>query len=79
MTVFDPSKVTVVYVLGGPGAGGDWSSVKIDTFRVTDGSSLVGKGTQCERLVEEFGFCHISGINPDLSVPMMVLIGQFSR
>jgi len=39
MTVFDPSKVTVVYVLGGPGAG---------------------KGTQCEKLVEEFEFCHIS-------------------
>jgi len=37
--VFDPSKVTVVFVLGGPGAG---------------------KGTQSEKLVEEFGFCHLS-------------------
>jgi len=37
--VFDSSKVTVIYVLGGPGAG---------------------KGTQCVRLVEEFGFCHLS-------------------
>jgi len=37
--VFDGSKVTVVFVLGGPGAG---------------------KGTQCEKLVEEFGFCHLS-------------------
>ncbi|KAF9475328.1 UMP-CMP kinase [Pholiota conissans] len=36
---FDKSKVTVVFVLGGPGAG---------------------KGTQCGRLVEDFGFCHLS-------------------
>jgi len=36
---FDNSKVTVVFVLGGPGAG---------------------KGTQCARLVEHFGFCHLS-------------------
>jgi len=35
----DNSKITVIFVLGGPGAG---------------------KGTQCERLVEEFGFCHLS-------------------
>ncbi|KAJ8515534.1 hypothetical protein ONZ45_g7075 [Pleurotus djamor] len=33
--VFDSSKVTVIFVLGGPGAG---------------------KGTQCARLVEDFGF-----------------------
>ncbi|KAJ4488272.1 UMP-CMP kinase [Lentinula aciculospora] len=33
------SKVTVIFVLGGPGAG---------------------KGTQCARLVEDFGFCHLS-------------------
>jgi UMP-CMP kinase len=37
--VFDNSRVTVIYVLGGPGAG---------------------KGTQCVRLVEDFGFCHLS-------------------
>ncbi|KAJ3761854.1 UMP-CMP kinase [Lentinula raphanica] len=37
-TAFD-SKVTVIFVLGGPGAG---------------------KGTQCARLVEDFGFCHLS-------------------
>ncbi|KAF8448088.1 UMP-CMP kinase [Boletus edulis BED1] len=36
---FDASKVTVIYVLGGPGAG---------------------KGTQCGRLVEDFGFSHLS-------------------
>jgi len=38
-TTFDGHKVTVIFVLGGPGAG---------------------KGTQCARLVEEFGFCHLS-------------------
>jgi len=36
---FDHHKVTVIFVLGGPGAG---------------------KGTQCGRLVEDFGFCHLS-------------------
>lgn len=39
MPVFDNTKVTVVFVLGGPGAG---------------------KGTQCERLVKDFNFCHLS-------------------
>jgi len=38
-TVFDSKKVTVVFVLGGPG---------------------VGKGTQCERLVRDYGFVHLS-------------------
>jgi len=37
--IFDHQKVTVIYVLGGPGAG---------------------KGTQCGKLVETFGFCHLS-------------------
>jgi len=36
---FSNSKITVIFVLGGPGAG---------------------KGTQCEKLVREFGFCHLS-------------------
>ncbi|TKY89116.1 hypothetical protein EX895_001647 [Sporisorium graminicola] len=36
---FDSSKVTVVFVLGGPGAG---------------------KGTQCARLVQDYGFVHLS-------------------
>lgn len=36
---FSPSDVTVVFVLGGPGAG---------------------KGTQCAKLVSEYGFTHLS-------------------
>lgn len=36
---FSQDKVTVVFVLGGPGAG---------------------KGTQCERLVNDYGFVHLS-------------------
>jgi len=37
--VFDDKKITVIFVLGGPGAG---------------------KGTQCAKLVQDFGFCHLS-------------------
>ncbi|KAF3061447.1 Uridylate kinase [Daldinia childiae] len=37
--VFSPDDVTVIFVLGGPGAG---------------------KGTQCERLVAQYGFAHLS-------------------
>lgn len=37
---FSDESVTVVFVLGGPGAG---------------------KGTQCERLVNDYGFVHLSG------------------
>lgn len=37
--LFDPSKVKVIFVLGGPGSG---------------------KGTQCARLVEQWGFVHLS-------------------
>ncbi|KAJ9124247.1 UMP-CMP kinase [Naganishia vaughanmartiniae] len=37
--VFEKSKVTVIFVLGGPG---------------------VGKGTQCEKLVKDYGFVHLS-------------------
>jgi len=36
---FSPDKVSVVYVLGGPGAG---------------------KGTQCEKIVRDYGFRHLS-------------------
>lgn len=38
--MFDPAKVKVIFVLGGPGSG---------------------KGTQCARLVEQWGFVHLSG------------------
>lgn len=37
--LFDPNEITVIFVLGGPGAG---------------------KGTQCEHLVRDFGFKHLS-------------------
>lgn len=40
--VFDKSKITVIFVLGGPG---------------------VGKGTQCEKLVKDYGFVHLSGMS----------------
>jgi len=36
---FSPENVSVIYVLGGPGAG---------------------KGTQCENLVRDYGFTHLS-------------------
>ena len=36
---FSPNKVSVIFVLGGPGAG---------------------KGTQCDRLVRDYGFTHLS-------------------
>ena len=36
---FSPSKVSVIFVLGGPGAG---------------------KGTQCDKIVEDYGFTHLS-------------------
>jgi predicted PilT family ATPase len=39
-TTFDPLKTTVIFVLGGPGAG---------------------KGTQCEKIVKDYGFVHLSG------------------
>ncbi|KAJ4413495.1 hypothetical protein N0V85_003537 [Neurospora sp. IMI 360204] len=38
-TAFSPTDVTVIFVLGGPGAG---------------------KGTQCARLVRDYGFTHLS-------------------
>lgn len=37
--LFSPDEATVIFVLGGPGAG---------------------KGTQCERLVRDYGFKHLS-------------------
>lgn len=40
MPYFDHEKITVIFVLGGPGAG---------------------KGTQCQKLKQGFGFVHLSG------------------
>lgn len=56
--VFEKSKVTVIFVLGGPGAG------KTRTPPLSLATETVprsGKGTQCANLVDDFGFCHLSG------------------
>ena len=53
---FDHSKITVIYVLGGPGAGK--TRLLVLDVRLT---TSAGKGTQCGRLVEDFQFCHLSG------------------
>jgi UMP-CMP kinase len=54
---FDNSKVMVIYVLGGPGAGKvQWSLFKFNVWL----NIVTGKGTQCGRLVQDFGFCHLS-------------------
>lgn len=52
--VFDKSKITVIFVLGGPG---------------------VGKGTQCEKLVQDYGFVHLSGMYETISLrePSLIL------
>jgi len=58
--VYDNTKVTVVFVLGGPGAG----MGEIELFFLKKKKQLticLGKGTQCGRLVEDFDFCHLSG------------------
>ena len=55
--VFDHSKITVIFVLGGPGAG---TIIQLCRFFI-ELYIDVGKGTQCARLVEDFGFCHLSG------------------
>lgn len=55
---FDHTKVTVIFVLGGPGAG---EVASMDTAS-SSYQSATGKGTQCARLVEDFGFCHLSGM-----------------
>jgi UMP-CMP kinase len=53
---FDNNKIIVIYVLGGPGAGKVQLSL-LNVWLITS----AGKGTQCGRLVEDFGFCHLSG------------------
>ena len=54
--VFDSSKVVVVFVLGGPGAGVS----ELPRRHISDANTPVGKGTQCARLVDAFDFCHLS-------------------
>ena len=58
--VFDSEKVTVIFVLGGPGAG-ESRPCRHTQHRLTR-LSLQGKGTQCANLVHDFGFCHLSGV-----------------
>lgn len=56
--VFDPKDVSVIYVLGGPGAGPSCSLTRLACMLNGINS---GKGTQCARLVEERNFVHLSG------------------
>jgi UMP-CMP kinase len=66
--VFDSQKVTVVFVLGGPGAG---MPVQYPIRYFFISFSWSGKGTQSEKLVEEFGFAHISGVSPIMTIPLL--------
>jgi UMP-CMP kinase len=59
--VFDSSKVTVLFVLGGPGVG----KLMLTLWLVASVDHLPGKGTQCANLVNDFGFCHLSGTTSD--------------
>lgn len=62
--IFNKEKVTVIFVLGGPGAGVSSRALRPPAhaarahhrrpFRRT------GKGTQCSLLVEKYHFCHLS-------------------
>jgi len=64
LPTFDSSKITVIYVLGGPGAG-------TSSNRLSPGTLLTrrsGKGTQCALLVNDFGFCHLSGTHSSDSI-----------
>jgi UMP-CMP kinase len=63
--IFKREKVTVVFVLGGPGAGVSLSF--LPAFALSPDSAMpsstymsLGKGTQCDRLVEKYDFCHLS-------------------
>ena len=65
--IFDNEKVTVIFVLGGPGAGTPFPFPPLLTHSFPlphDASSLsfgnIGKGTQCTLLVERFNFSHLS-------------------
>jgi UMP-CMP kinase len=63
--VFDHTKVTVVYVLGGPGAGG-WFGL-FPNMESHSENLHTGKGTQCAKIVEDYGFVHLSGLSPHLA------------
>jgi UMP-CMP kinase len=56
---FDSKLVTVVFVLGGPGAGKSSYLDFVGCLSLI--LSLTGKGTQCEHLVRDYGFKHLSG------------------
>ena len=88
---FDPKEVTVIFVLGGPGAGASTltpcvaplSSARVLTVppppppsshRIsalarphTLLSRSTGKGTQCAKLVQDYGFVHLSGASLSLA------------
>jgi UMP-CMP kinase len=64
---FDSNKVTVIYVLGGPGAG------KLTVLVWPTWSDICpGKGTQCGKLVEDFNFSHLSGESMHRSRPAYI-------
>ena len=54
---FDKANVTVIFVLGGPGAGAFFSHLSACRSLSISG---VGKGTQCSLLVEKYNFAHLS-------------------
>jgi Adenylate kinase len=60
--IFSIEKVTVIFVLGGPGAGTVTFSFSFLPIRAHQWTSLrfLGKGTQCSLLVDKFNFCHLS-------------------
>jgi UMP-CMP kinase len=60
-TVFDDKKVTVIYVLGGPGAGRLNVSPVRDRCTANIIHDRLGKGTQCALLVKDYDFVHLSG------------------
>jgi UMP-CMP kinase len=69
--VFDRSLITVIFVLGGPGVGEFVNRVVEQTslgqlhqadYHLAEWRDAVsGKGTQCEKLVHDYGFVHLSG------------------
>lgn len=60
--ILEKEKVTVVFVLGGPGAGVSFSpyTLHVQLGLIISNTPRLGKGTQCGLLVKEFNFCHLS-------------------